>query len=98
MNHYLILRKIPDAGALDADELAGIAASSNEVIAGLGGRVQWISSAVSDDAIVCHYLADGEDSVREHARRGGFPADAVWLVRRSIDPTTADAAAATVGL
>jgi hypothetical protein len=31
-----------------------------------------------------------EDLVREHARRGGFPADSVALVREVIDPTTAE--------
>jgi hypothetical protein len=28
--------------------------------------------------------------VREHARRGGFPANRVCAVRRMIDPTTAE--------
>jgi hypothetical protein len=28
--------------------------------------------------------------VREHAKLGGFPADSVQAVRRTIDPTTAE--------
>jgi hypothetical protein len=28
--------------------------------------------------------------VREHAKRGGFPANSVATVRRMIDPTTAE--------
>ena len=37
------------------------------------------------------YLAPSEDAIREHARRGGFPADSVARVRAVIDPTTAEA-------
>jgi hypothetical protein len=36
------------------------------------------------------YLAPGEEEVREHARRGGFPVDRVSAVRRMIDPTNAE--------
>jgi hypothetical protein len=45
---------------------------------------------VTADAITCVYLAPDEQILREHARRGGFPADAIAEVRRVIDPTTAD--------
>ncbi len=31
--------------------------------------------------------------IREHARRGGFPANRISKVERMIDPTTAEAAA-----
>lgn len=93
MNRYLIQRNIPGAGTLTDAELEAIAAASCEVIAGLDGQVQWIESFVSGDAIVCHYLGESEEAIREHARRGGFPVDVVWQVHRSIDPTTAHQAA-----
>ena len=32
------------------------------------------------------YLAENEDAVREHAARGGFPADVVARVHTVIDP------------
>jgi hypothetical protein len=52
--------------------------------------VQWLESFATGDKIYCVYVAPNEDSVREHARRGGFPADSVAKVTRMIDPTTAE--------
>ena len=52
-------------------------------------RAQWVHSFVTADAIFCHYLADDEDTVREHAACGGFPVDAVHEVGTVIDPITA---------
>jgi hypothetical protein len=52
---------------------------------------QWIYSFVTDDKICCLYLADNSETIREHARRGGFPADHVALVRALIDSTTGEA-------
>jgi Protein of unknown function (DUF4242) len=51
---------------------------------------EWIHSFVTDDKIYCLYLADNAETIREHARRGGFPADHVALVRALIDPTTGE--------
>ena len=48
------------------------------------------SQLVTDDKIYCLYLADNAETIREHARRGGFPADHVALVRALIDPTTGE--------
>lgn len=52
-----------------------------------------MQSFVSDDRITCVYIAPNAEMVREHARRGGFPADAVLEVRTIIDPTTAESPA-----
>jgi hypothetical protein len=52
--------------------------------------VQWQQSYVTADKIYCVYLAPDEASVREHARLGGFPANAVSQVSSIIDPTTAE--------
>jgi hypothetical protein len=41
---------------------------------------------ISLNKLYCVYLAPDEASVREHARRGGFPANRVAAVRRLIDP------------
>jgi hypothetical protein len=38
--------------------------------------------------VYCVYIAANADLVREHAKRGGFPADVVARVRAVIDPTT----------
>jgi hypothetical protein len=90
MNRYLIERTIPGAGRLSTDELQAISQKSNEVLATMAPRAQWVQSFVTDDKIVCLYLADDEAAVREHARCGGFPADAVMQVRSVIDPMTGE--------
>lgn len=57
----------------------------------LGPSIQWVQSYVTDDKIYCVYIAPDEAMVREHAARGGFPANRVSQVREVIDPTTAEA-------
>ncbi len=57
----------------------------------LGPDRQWVHSYVTGDKIYCVYVAPDEELVREHARRGGFPATSVAQVMSTIDPTTAAA-------
>ncbi len=87
MPQYVIERTLPGAGSLSDQEVQGIAKTSNEVLDAMP-EVQWQESYVTDDKIYCVYVAPDANSVREHARRGGFPADSVEQVRRRIDPTT----------
>ncbi|MCC7449899.1 MAG: DUF4242 domain-containing protein [Anaerolineae bacterium] len=89
MPKYLIERTIPDAGTLSAADLQAIARKSNSVLAELGPQIQWVQSYVVDDKIYCTYIAPNADMIREHARRGGFPADCVSEVKAIFDPTTA---------
>jgi hypothetical protein len=56
----------------------------------MGPKIQWIESYVTDDKIYCVYLAPDAETVREHARRGGFPADSVAQVHSVISPATAE--------
>ena len=88
MPRYVIERSIPGAGTLSGAELHDISAKSNEVLATMAPRAQWIHSYVTDDKIYCVYLAEDESAVREHARAGGFPADSVAEVHAVIDPIT----------
>lgn len=90
MPRYLIERNIPGAGRLTAAELQGIAQKSCGVLGVLGPQIQWVQSYVTADRITCVYIAPNEEIVREHARLGGFPADAVLEVRAVIDPTTSE--------
>lgn len=90
MPRYLIEREIPNAGVLTPAELQAIAQKSCGVLHELGPSVQWVQSYVTEDRITCIYLAPDAESVREHARRGGFPADRVLEVSSIIDPTTAE--------
>ena len=45
---------------------------------------------MTDDKIYCIYRAPKEQIIREHAERGGFPANSISQVRTVIDPTTAE--------
>ncbi|WP_119718436.1 DUF4242 domain-containing protein [Cognatilysobacter tabacisoli] len=91
MPKYVIERDIPGAGTLGAEQLQGISAKSCGVLQELGPSIQWVQSYVTDDKIYCVYIAPDEAMVREHAARGGFPANRVSQVREVIDPTTAEA-------
>ena len=91
MPKYVIERNIPGAGKLTPDQLHAISQKSCSVLTELGPQIQWLESFVTDDKIYCIYIAPDEATVREHANRGGFPANSVQAVRRMIDPTTAEA-------
>jgi hypothetical protein len=90
MPKYIIEREIPNAGALSPAELSAIAQKSCGVLQELGPSIQWVQSYVTEDRITCVYIAPNADIIREHARRGGFPADRVLEVVTVIDPTTAE--------
>lgn len=91
MPKYIIERGIPGLGASTPDELRAVSQKSNAVLDELSPKVQWVQSYVTADKMYCVYVADDADVVREHARRGGFPADSVAAVTTLIDPTTAEA-------
>jgi hypothetical protein len=90
MPKFVIERDIPGAGNLTQDELRAISQKSCAVIADMAPKVQWIESFVTQDKVYCVYVASGEDQVREHAARGGFPANRVSEVKTVIGPTTAE--------
>lgn len=92
MPKYLIEREIPNAGNLSSAELSGIAQKSCAVLRSMGPSIQWVESYVTGDKVYCVYIAPDESSVREHAERGGFPANRISEVKRTIDPTTAETA------
>jgi hypothetical protein len=91
MPKFVIERELPGAGKLSATELQGIAQKSCGVLSEMGPSIQWIESYVTGDKIYCVYIAPSAAAVREHAAKGGFPANRVEEVRRMIDPTTAEA-------
>ena len=90
MPKFVIERDLPGAGKLGSAELKGVAAKSCQVLNELGPKIQWIQSFVTDDKIYCIYIAPNAEMVREHARRGGFPANKVTEVRTIMDPTTSE--------
>ena len=90
MPQYIIEREMPGAGQLDADDLKNASQTSCSVLRDLGPQIQWVHSYVTDNKIYCIYRAPDEDVIREHAQRGGFPANKISQVRNMIDPTTAE--------
>jgi hypothetical protein len=92
MPKFVIERDLPGAGSLSAEQLQVISAKSNSVLNELGPEVRWIQSYVTGDKIYCVYIAPSADLIREHASRGGFPANAINEVKTVIDPTTGEAA------
>ena len=90
MKRYVIERDLPGVGAMNRAQLKDAAATSNDALAKLAGKVQWDHSYVVDNKTFCIYLADNEAVVREHAKLSGFPATKVTEVKTIIDPLTAN--------
>jgi Nickel responsive protein SCO4226-like len=86
MPQFVIEREVPGAGSLSEAQIKDLSIHSLEVLKEMGPQIQWLHSYVTEDKVYCVYLAPDEDSIREHARRVGIPADRVSAVRRLIDP------------
>ena len=92
MPKFVIEREIKGAGKLAKQELQAISQKSCSVLNSMGPKIQWVQSYVTDDKIYCVYNAPDAETIREHARQGGFPANVISRVRTIIDPTTAEVA------
>ena len=90
MPKFIIEREIPNAGSFSSEQLKAISQKSREVLCALGTDIQWIHSYVAGDKIYCIYIAPNEELIREHARRGGFPANSITKVSTIIEPLTAE--------
>ncbi len=90
MPKYVIEREIPGAGNLTAAELKAISQTSCGVLRNMGPEIMWQHSYVTGDKIYCVYIAPNEEMIREHASKGGFPANSVSVVSSIIDPTTSE--------
>ena len=84
MPRYIIERNV---GTLTPDALRAAGFRSNAALAGMR-EVVWIKSYVSDaeGKIYCEYDAPNAESVLEHARRAGLPADRISEVSLEISP------------
>ena len=90
MPKFVIEREIPGIGTMSDSEIREASRRSVAALKELGPEIQWLQSYVTGDKLYCVYLAPDESLIREHAKRGGFPANRISAVRRLIDPTTAD--------
>ena len=91
LDKYVIERDIPGVGDVTPEQVLAISQKSCSVLNNLGPKIQWSHSYVTQDKIYCVYIAPNEETVREHARQGGFPANRVSEVKLVIDPTSAEA-------
>ena len=92
MKRFMIEREIPGASELTEAQLAEISKKSNAVAASLGVPYRWITSYVAGDKIYCVHEAEDEGAIREHARRGGFPANTVSVITNEFGSHTAELA------
>ena len=90
MPKYVIERDIPGAGNLTSGDIQGVAQKSCGVLKEMGPSIQWVQSYVTDDKVYCTYIAPNMEAIKEHAQKGGFPANKISEVKRVIDPTTAE--------
>ncbi len=90
MPRYVIERDIDGAGKLSAEELHAISQKSCDVLHAMGSKIQWDHSYVTEDKVYCVYIAENEELIREHAQKGGFPANRISEVKAVIDPTSSE--------
>ena len=90
MPKYVIERDIPGAGNLSLQELQAISQKSCSVLNEMGPKIQWVQSYVTGDKVYCIYIAPDEETVKQHAQQGGFPANRISEVKAIIDPSTAE--------
>ena len=87
MKRFIIEREIPGASELTDEQLRGITTTSNDAVASLEKPYKWLHSYVAGDKVYCVHQADSADVIREHARRGQFPANLVVEVASVFDST-----------
>jgi hypothetical protein len=92
MPKFVIEREIPGLGDMSAQQLQAVSEKSCCVLRNLGPQIQWLHSYVNQDKLYCIYIAPDEEMIREHASQGGFPANNIAKILRTIDPTTAESA------
>ena len=90
MPRYVIERELPGAGKLSPDQLRAISQKSCTVINELGPSIQWVESFVTEDKIYCVYNAPNKQIIKDHAEKGGFPANRIEEIRTMISPVTAE--------
>ncbi|MGA3104105.1 MAG: DUF4242 domain-containing protein [Terriglobales bacterium] len=90
MPQFVIEREIPGAGNLTDAEIQAVSRKSVAVLSEMGPEIKWLHSYVTGDKVYCVYLAPDEETIREHARRTGLPANRISAVRRLIDPNSAN--------
>ena len=89
MKTFLIEREIPALGTFNHEQLKDISQKSCSVLNQMGPQIQWLQSYVTGNKLFCVYKAANEELIREHARKGGFPANTITEISSVISPATA---------
>jgi hypothetical protein len=90
MHKYIIERDMPGIGSTSAVERCAAVQRSNDVLSQMGPGIQWIESFLTPDKLFCVYLSENVDKIRTHAEKSGFPANAIYQIRTTLDPTSAE--------
>ena len=90
MPNFVIEREVPGAHNWSDAEVKAAALKSLEVLGDLGPKIQWVHSYVTEDKVYCVYWAPDAETIQEHARRSGFPANRVSAVRRMLSPASGE--------
>ena len=92
MKTYVIEREIPEAGKLSGEQLKGISQTSCSVLKEMGAsNIEWLHSYVTENKVYCVYKALNKDIIKQHAAKGGFPANNISELTTTISPKTANA-------
>jgi hypothetical protein len=91
MKMYVIEREIPDLGKFTPEQLKSASQTSCGVLKSMGPKIEWIHSYVTGNKMYCIYRAENAELVKEHAQKGGFPANSIVEVSTIISPATATA-------
>ncbi len=88
---FVIERQIPNAGSLTDEELKAISLSSCDIIDQIGkDKLSWLHSYVTANKVYCVYTARDENYIRQHAEKGGFPANSIATVATVIGPLSSE--------
>lgn len=90
MPKYVIEREIPGLGEWSTEQLKAASQTSCGVLKDLGPQIEWLHSYATADKLYCVYNSPNEEMIREHATRGGFPANKISEVKTMIGPATAE--------
>jgi hypothetical protein len=92
LDDFLILRELDEP--ITREQLDAAAEASGDALEALreeGVGIQWVESEVMTNAegdvtgTFCHYQAEDEDAIREHAGRAGLPATRIDRRGTSLD-------------
>lgn len=89
MKTYVIEREIPGIGQFTPEQLKAASQTSCNVLKEIGPKIEWIQSYVTGNKLYCIYKAENEALIKEHAQKGGFPANSIAEVSGVISPATA---------